>query len=92
MDFEKLANALVPDTDLLPIEEYDKIYPPRALEKGAEVTRIAPSPTGFMHLGNLYVAPTNASRIRAAAFFTCVSKIPMKSAKWKAPWKSFTNL
>ena len=82
MDFEKLANALVPDTDLLPIEEYDKIYPPRALEKGAEVTRIAPSPTGFMHLGNLYVA----------AFFTCVSKIPMKSEKWKAPWKSFTNL
>ena len=59
MDFEKLANALVPDTDLLPIEEYDKIYPPRALEKGAEVTRIAPSPTGFMHLGNLYVALAN---------------------------------
>ena len=87
MDFEKLANALVPDTDLLPIEEYDKIYPPRALEKGAEVTRIAPSPTIFTS-----PSPTNASRIRAAAFFTCVSKIPMKSAKWKAPWKSFTNL
>ena len=44
MDLQKLAEALIPDTDLLPIEEYDKIYPPRALEKGAEVTRIAPSP------------------------------------------------
>ncbi len=59
MDLQKLAEALIPDTDLLPIEEYDKIYPPRALEKGAEVTRIAPSPTGFMHLGNLYVALAN---------------------------------
>ena len=59
MDLKKLADALIPDGDLKPLEEYEKIYPPRALEKGAEVTRLAPSPTGFMHLGNLFVALAN---------------------------------
>ena len=59
MDLKKLADALIPDNDLMPLEEYEKIYPPRDLEKGAEVTRIAPSPTGFMHLGNLFVALAN---------------------------------
>ncbi len=56
MDFKKLANALIPDTDLLPLDEYERIYPERQLKKGAEVTRLAPSPTGFIHLGNLYSA------------------------------------
>ena len=56
MDTKKLASALIPDTDLLPLEEYERMYPPRDLKKGAEVTRLAPSPTGFIHLGNLYSA------------------------------------
>ena len=56
MDLKKLANALIPDTDLLPLEEYEKIYPERGLAPKAEVTRLAPSPTGFIHLGNLYSA------------------------------------
>lgn len=56
MDLKKLANTLIPDSDLLPISEYDKIYPERVLPKNAEVTRLAPSPTGFIHLGNLYSA------------------------------------
>ena len=56
MDTKKLASALIPDTDLLPLEEYESMYPPRDLKKGAEVTRLAPSPTGFIHLGNLYSA------------------------------------
>ena len=38
---------------------YEELYPPRDLEKGAEVTRLAPSPTGFIHLGNLFVAIAN---------------------------------
>lgn len=54
MDLKKLAAALIPDEDLLPIGEYEKIYPERALPEKAEVTRLAPSPTGFIHLGNLY--------------------------------------
>ncbi len=56
MDLKKLAATLIPDNDLLPLEEYEKMYPERQLEKGAEVTRLAPSPTGFIHLGNLYSA------------------------------------
>ncbi len=56
MDLKKLAATLIPDKDLLPLEEYEKMYPARELAKGAEVTRLAPSPTGFIHLGNLYSA------------------------------------
>ena len=56
MDLNKLADALIPDTDLLPLGRYEELYPPRDLPRGAEVTRLAPSPTGFIHLGNLYSA------------------------------------
>ena len=56
MDLTKLANALIPDNDLLNPDEYESIYPPRNMPAGAEVTRLAPSPTGFIHLGNLYSA------------------------------------
>lgn len=59
MDWNKLAEALIPDKDVKPLEYYETRYPERDLPKGAEVTRIAPSPTGFMHLGNLYVALAN---------------------------------
>ena len=56
MNLKKLASRLIPDKNLLPPEEYEKIYPERDIDKGAEVTRLAPSPTGFIHLGNLYSA------------------------------------
>ncbi|MDR1292848.1 MAG: glutamate--tRNA ligase [Clostridiales Family XIII bacterium] len=38
---------------------YEKKYPPRELPVGAAVTRLGPSPTGFIHLGNLYTAFMN---------------------------------
>ncbi len=59
MDLNKLADALIPDENVKPLSYYEERYPERSLEKGAEVTRLAPSPTGFMHLGNLYVALAN---------------------------------
>ena len=37
-------------------EEYEAMYPERQLPEGARVTRLGPSPTGFIHLGNLYGA------------------------------------
>ena len=55
MDLKKLAKRLIPE-ELLDPEEYESIYPLREVPKGAEVTRLAPSPTGFIHLGNLYSA------------------------------------
>ncbi len=59
MDLKKLAAALVPDKDIKPLAYYEERYPERNLPQGAQVTRLAPSPTGFMHLGNLYVALAN---------------------------------
>jgi len=38
------------------LDELESKYPPRQLKDGALVTRFAPSPTGYMHLGNLYSA------------------------------------
>lgn len=58
MDYKKLADRLFPE-EFKPLSYYEEIYPPRALPKGAEVTRLAPSPTGFIHLGNLFVAVAN---------------------------------
>ena len=37
-------------------EDYEAMYPQRNLPEGAMVTRLGPSPTGFIHLGNLYGA------------------------------------
>ena len=58
MDLKKLAERLIPG-EYRPLSEYEAMYPPRDLPKGAQVTRLAPSPTGFIHLGNLFVAIAN---------------------------------
>ena len=59
MDLNKLADRLIPDENVKELDYYETKYPLRDLEKGAQVTRLAPSPTGFMHIGNLYVALAN---------------------------------
>jgi glutamyl-tRNA synthetase len=43
---------------------YEGFYPPRDLPEGAAVTRLGPSPTGFIHLGNLYTAFMNEKLAR----------------------------
>ena len=52
MDYQALAELLFPDVTTTP-EELEERFPPRNLPEGAVVTRMAPSPTGFVHLGNL---------------------------------------
>jgi glutamyl-tRNA synthetase len=55
MDWKYLADKLFPHIVETP-EQVEARYPKRNLPEGAKVTRMGPSPTGFMHLGNLYGA------------------------------------
>lgn len=55
MDYKKLSELLFPNIDKTP-QYFEELYPQRNVPKGACVTRIGPSPTGFVHLGNLYNA------------------------------------
>ena len=52
MDYQALANLLFPNVTDTP-EILEERFPLRQLPEGAVVTRMAPSPTGFVHLGNL---------------------------------------
>ena len=54
-DCQKLAEMLFPHIEKSPAD-YEALYPPRPLPEGAKVTRLGPSPTGFIHLGNLFGA------------------------------------
>lgn len=53
MDYSRLAELLFPNVSTT-AEELEAKYPPRQLPEGAKVTRFAPSPTGFVHLGGVY--------------------------------------
>ena len=55
MDYNRLAELCLPGIDKTP-DYWEKQFPARELKKGAQVTILAPSPTGFIHLGNLYGA------------------------------------
>ncbi len=54
-DCNKLAELLFPNVTET-IEDLEKKYPERDLKEGARVTRFAPSPTGYLHIGGLFGA------------------------------------
>lgn len=58
MTNKELADLIFPNITKT-IEDYEKEYPKRELKEGAKVTRFAPSPTGFVHIGNLFQALTD---------------------------------
>ena len=53
MDFNQLADLLLPEITKTP-DEIEQMYPARTGE--GKVTRFAPSPTGFLHIGGLFAA------------------------------------
>ncbi len=52
MDTKALAELLFPHVTKTPAD-MEALFPERDLPEGAIVSRMAPSPTGFVHLGNL---------------------------------------
>ncbi len=74
-----MADLLLPNIDKTP-DYYENIYPTRKLPEGARVVRVAPSPTGYLHLGVLFVSLVN--RITATSsggiFFTRIEDTDKK--------------
>ena len=63
MTREEYANILLPNVKYT-YEEYEKMYPERNLKEGAIVSRYAPSPTGFVHIGALLTTFINYKMAR----------------------------
>ncbi len=55
MNLHDLAELMFPDVSET-VEDIEKKYPERNLSEGVEVTRFAPSPTGFVHMGSLFAS------------------------------------
>ncbi len=69
MNYKDLADLIFPNAK--EIAYYEEKYPERNLPEGAVVTRFAPSPTGFVHVGGLYqalVARTVAKKTEGVFF------------------------
>ncbi len=78
-DYNALAELLLPNIDKTP-EYFENLYPARNLPEGARVVRVAPSPTGYLHLGTLFAGLVN--RITATSsggvFFTRIEDTDKK--------------
>ena len=87
MDYQILADLLFPNVTDTP-ESLEERFPLRNVAEGAVVTRMAPSPTGFVHLGNLVQGMiSERMAIRAAVFSFCVLRILMPSVRFPVPWR-----
>ena len=78
MNYKDLADLIFPNAK--EISYYEKKYPERNLPEGAVVSRFAPSPTGFVHIGGLYQAlvAKEVSKRSGGVFFLRVEDTDQK--------------
>lgn len=78
-DCKILADLLFPEVTLTP-EDMEKRFPERNLKEGTRVTRIAPSPTGFLHFGNLFAGAVSykTAKVTDGIFFVRVEDTDQK--------------
>lgn len=78
-NFKNMAELLLPDIKKTP-EFYEQMYAKRDLPEGARVTRVAPSPTGYLHLGTLFVSLINrlVADSTGGVFFTRIEDTDKK--------------
>ena len=51
---KELADLIFKGKEVKDYTYYEEKYVTRQLKEGAKVTRFAPSPTGFIHMGGIY--------------------------------------
>ena len=75
----KLAELLFPNITKTPAD-MEELFPPRNLKEGARVTRLAPSPTGFLHFGNLFAGMVayKTAKVTDGIFFVRVEDTDQK--------------
>ena len=76
MTNKDLADLIFPNLEH-DVDYYESLYPERELKEGEKVTRFAPSPTGYMHIGGFYQALTDYIIAKnLAEYFILEMKIP----------------
>ncbi len=82
MEYQKIAELLFPDVKLTCEEIFAK-YPKRNLKEGQVVSRFAPSPTGFIHIGNFFqmFISYNLTRVSDGVFFLRIEDTDSKREK-----------
>lgn len=88
-----LADLLFPHITQTPADFYAH-YPPRDLPSGAQVTRLAPSPTGFVHIGSLMTALVNKQLAQQSGgvFFLRIEDTDKKREQDRSVEEIVTNM
>ena len=81
MDYKKIADLLFPNAK--DVKQIESLYPKRQLKEGQVVSRFAPSPTGFMHIGNFFqmFISYNLTRVTDGIFFLRIEDTDFKREK-----------
>ena len=79
MTYKDLADLIFPNITKT-VKDYEEIYPERDLPEGAMVTRFAPSPTGFVHMGSLLASfiSNKAAKDTKGVFFLRIEDTDQK--------------